>query len=166
MPEGTLIVCYGGSLYQGYVELDFTKSPNPFFLKTKGFPIDIGILICKTIYAMFPHLNPVTEEDLASLYTSKHHPSKASKVLRLAAPKKPRTRKSPVKAESPPSVDASTPPTTQAEPEPQAVTETQTNQDHAPHSPKLRKARKSTRSPRKSRSRKSSGKGQSSDVQG
>lgn len=175
MPTGTLIVCYGGSMYQGYVELDFTKSPNPFFLKTKGFPMNIGTLICQTIYAMFPHLNPLTEEDLASLRTS--HPTKKQKLLRLAAPKskKPKKTKEPAapQVEAPPpqapapvsEVVEVLPPEPKPEPEtkPAPVTEAKPTKDHANRSSKLRKTRRKTR---KSGKRKGSRKAKLPDVQG
>lgn len=156
MPTGTLIVCYGGGLYQGYVELDFTKSPNPFFLKSKGFPMNIGVLICQTIYAMFPHLNPLTEADLESLRTS--HPNKKQKLLRLTAPK---SKKSAKKTKEPaaPQVEAPPPqapapvsevvevlpPETKPETEPKIETaspEAKPTKDHANRSPKQRKTRK------------------------
>lgn len=87
MPIGTLMITYASEMYQGVVELDFSKKPNPFYLNMKGFPMHIGTLICQIIYAMFPHLNPLTEEDIRTLQASKTRRG-AKSTLRLTAPKR------------------------------------------------------------------------------
>ncbi len=108
MLEGTLIVCYGGIRHHGYIELDFTKQPNPFFLQQKGFPIELGVLICRTIYEMFPHLNPLKEEDYNCLKEQTKKSPKTTKAIRLThkEPKKPRIRAKKVsKEEEPPTAE-------------------------------------------------------------
>lgn len=103
MPIGTLMITYVGPLFTGVVELDFTKKPNPFFLKMSGFPITIGTLICQTIYRMFPHLNPLSEADQATLSGASKKTKKTAKVLAITGrkqrPKKDKTEAQPAKTE-------------------------------------------------------------------
>lgn len=89
--SNSIIVCFGGELCRGYVELDGNKAPNAFYLMKKGFPIGLGVLICQTIYGMFPHLNPLTDEDKEFLRN--RNGQRATTKLLLATTKTKTTRK-------------------------------------------------------------------------
>jgi hypothetical protein len=98
LPEGTLILSYGMGYRAGYAELDFTRPVTHVYLFGKGFPLELSVLICKAIYSMFPHLNPLTEEDKRILDAATKKSPKATRALRLSYTKtsKKRNKKSAV----------------------------------------------------------------------
>lgn len=169
MPIGSLILTYGGGLYQGYVELDFGKKPNPYYLKMNGFPLTIGILICQIIYAMFPHLNPLTEDDIRTLNASKTRRG-AKNALRLTAPKRKHVKVSQNPTETKETaLECGVPAPAQEKP----IAATEINQDYVRHSTKQpetkfdRKARrKSTKGSEGSGKARKSGGEKLPDVQG
>lgn len=137
--KGTLMVTYvGGTTYQGVIELDFTKSPNPYFLNASGFPVHIATLICKTIYAMFPHLNPLTPEDQQILSQSGQTKKGARGTLKMAAllnRKGPSTKTIAKKTTKPGVVNtSSTPPTQPVTKEPTETNGTRPTQQQENHS--------------------------------
>jgi hypothetical protein len=118
MPEHMLTIACGGRLSQGYIEIDVSqKAPNMFFLKQYGFPLIIGGLICRVLYSMFPHLHPLSAEDIESM--SENTQSKENKILRLTSGTTSKRARNRIK---------------------QATTSTPT--DHAHHSSKRQRSRK------------------------